>query len=95
MRIIWSPEAISDLTGLRDFIAKDNPSAAHGVAEAILNTIELTLLKNPELGSPGRVPGTRELVIPNTPVIVPYRIQSHVLQILGVYHHSRRWPDRL
>jgi len=93
MRIIWSPEAIIDLTDLRDYIASDNPDAARRVALAILNTIEVGLAKNPERGRPGRVPDTRELVVPKTPVIVPYRIRNTTLEILGVYHHARRWPD--
>jgi toxin ParE1/3/4 len=92
---MWSPEAIVDLTDLRDYIARDNPRAVHGVAEIIVDTVERVLHENPELGSPGRVPGTRELVISKTPIIVPYRIQNDILQILGVYHHSRRWPERL
>jgi hypothetical protein len=42
---------------------------------------------------PGRVPGTRELGIPKTPFVVPYRVHHDVLQILRVYHHARRWPE--
>jgi toxin ParE1/3/4 len=37
--------------------------------------------------------GTRELVIPKTPFVVPYRVHHEVLQILRVYHHARRWPE--
>ena len=53
------------------------------------------LLENPKLGAPGRVPGTRELVIPKTPYIVPYRVRHSTIEIARVYHASRRWPDRL
>jgi toxin ParE1/3/4 len=95
MRIIWSPEATEDLADLRDYIARDNPSAAQRVAGLIFQAIERDLSQNPELGHPGRVPGTRELVIAHTPVIVPYRIRNDSLEILGIHHHSRRWPDRL
>jgi toxin ParE1/3/4 len=45
------------------------------------------------MGRPGRVPGTREFVIPRTPHIVPYRLQGESIQILRVYHGARRWPD--
>ena len=41
------------------------------------------------------VPGTRELVIPRTPYIVPHRLQRTTIQILRVYHAARRWPDSL
>jgi toxin ParE1/3/4 len=93
MRIVWSPEAIVDLSDLREHIASDNPEAARRVALAIVSTVEVGLSENPKQGRPGRVPDTRELVIPNTPVIVPYRIRDTTLDILGVYHHARSWPE--
>jgi toxin ParE1/3/4 len=64
------------------------------VAALIFQAIDRNLSENPELGAPGRVPNTRELVIPHTPVIIPYRVENGTLQILGIHHHSRRWPDR-
>jgi len=93
MTIIWSPEAIEDLTSLRAYIAEDNPVAARGVVLHIIHNIEQLLLNHPQMGRPGRVPGTRELVIPKTPFIVPYRLQRNIIQILRVYHGARRWPE--
>jgi toxin ParE1/3/4 len=92
MRLTWSPEAIDDLLSLRGHIAVDDPLAARRVALHIVHCVEELLPQNPQLGHPGRVPGTRELVIPKTPFVVPYRVHSEVLQILRVYHHARRWP---
>src|SRR6202049_4346655 len=86
----WSPEAIDDLISLRTHISEDDPAAAKRVALHILHCVEELLSQNPELGNPGRVPGTRELVIPKTPFVVPYRVHNDVLQILRVYHHARR-----
>jgi hypothetical protein len=37
--------------------------------------------------------GTRELVIANTPFVVPYRIRDDHIDILRVYHAARMWPD--
>ena len=65
MTPVWSPEAINDLVALRAYIEQDDPAAAQRVALHIVQNIE-TLL---EMGRPGRVPGTRELVIPKTPFI--------------------------
>jgi toxin ParE1/3/4 len=93
MNILWSPEAIEDLTSLRAYIAEDDPAAARGVVLHIMHNIEQLLPNNPQMGRPGRVPGTRELVIPKTPFIVPYRLQRNVIQILRVYHGARRWPE--
>jgi toxin ParE1/3/4 len=95
MNILWSPEAIEDLNSLRAYIAQDNPSAARSVALHIIHSIEQLLQDNPQMGRPGRVPGTRELVIPKTPFIVPYRVQRNVVQILRIYHGARRWPESL
>jgi toxin ParE1/3/4 len=93
MNIIWSPEAIEDLLSLRAYIAEDNPAAARRVVLGIIRTIEELLPDNPQMGRAGRVPGTRELVIPATPFIIPYRVQRGTIQILRVYHGARRWPD--
>ncbi len=67
MNILWSPEAIEDLTSLRAHIAQDDPVAARGVVLHIIHNIEKLLPDNPQMGRPGRVPGTRELVIPKSP----------------------------
>jgi len=93
MTILWSPEAIDDLTSIRAYIAEDNPAAARGVVLHIMQNIEQLLSSNPQMGRPSRVPGTRELVIPKTPFVVPYRLQRNVIQILRVYHGARRWPE--
>jgi len=53
------------------------------------------LATTPALGRPGRVAGTRELVVPGTPYIVPYRITGDIVQIITVLHSAQRWPDQL
>jgi toxin ParE1/3/4 len=47
----------------------------------------------PHIGKPGRVPGTRELIIAGTPYIIPYQVSGDQLQILRVYHGARQWPE--
>ena len=93
MKITWSSEAIEDLISLRAYIAEDNPAAARRTVQHIVASIEQLLPDNPRIGRAGRVPGTRELVIPRSPYIVPYRLQRTTIQILRVYHAARRWPD--
>jgi toxin ParE1/3/4 len=92
MNILWSPEAIGDLVSLRAYIAEDDPAAARGVVLHIIHNVEQLLPNHPQMGRPGRVPGTRELVIPKTPFLVPYRLQRNIIQILRVHHGARRWP---
>jgi toxin ParE1/3/4 len=60
---IWSPEAIDDLAALRAYIQQDDPAAAQRVVLRIIENVETLLPDSPEMGRPGRLPGTRELVI--------------------------------
>jgi toxin ParE1/3/4 len=90
--VIWSDEAIDDLASLRAYISKDSPLSARRVASMIVDSVEALLPANPKIGRPGRISGTRELVIPHTPYIVPYRLRDVAVNILRVYHGARRWP---
>jgi addiction module RelE/StbE family toxin len=93
MRIVFSPQARADLRDIFLYIADDNPAAARAVLKRIRGRIS-DLQDGPHLGRPGRVPGTRELVIPGTPYLIPYQVSGGELQILRVYHGSRQWPER-
>ena len=93
MTPVWSPEAIDDLAALRAYIAQDDPAAAQRVALHIVLNVETLLPNNLDMGRAGRVPGTRELVIPKTPFIVPYRVVGNMIQVLRIFHGARRWPD--
>jgi toxin ParE1/3/4 len=95
MTLVWSPESIRDVLALRTYIAEHDPASAKRVALHIIHCVEDLLMKNPKLGAPGRVPGTRELVIPKTPYVIPYRVRGSTIEIVRVYHSSRRWPQRL
>jgi toxin ParE1/3/4 len=95
MTLLWSPESIHDLLALRAYIAEHDPASAKRVALHILHSVKHLLSENPKLGAPGRVPGTRELVIPKTAYVVPYRVRGATIEIVRVYHSSRRWPAKL
>jgi addiction module RelE/StbE family toxin len=81
------------LEDIHERIAADNPMAARRVVSRIRAAVA-RLAASPALGRPGRVPGTRELVVPRTPYIVPYRIKEEVIQIITILHSAQRWPDR-
>jgi toxin ParE1/3/4 len=90
--VIWSDEAIGDLASLRAYISKDSPLSARRVASMIVDLVEALLPANPKIGRPGRISGTRELVVPHTPYIVPYPLRDGAVNVLRVYHGARRWP---
>lgn len=94
MQIKWLRKALQNLDDEAAYIAQDNPVAARQVVQQIVQTIAL-LSDNPALGRAGRIHGTRELVIPNTRYIVPYRVRPQLqrIEILRVFHTSRRPPQ--
>lgn len=94
MTVIWSPRAEQLLTAIDDHIAGDNAEAADRVTHAILSGLS-RLTHLPYMGRPGRVPGTRELVITGTPYLVPYRIKGDRVEILAVLHGRQKWPANL
>lgn len=94
MRVILLPEARRDLGAIQRYIAEENPPASERTGERIAQAIE-RLAKFPEMGRPGRVAGTRELVVSGTPYILPYRVINDRVEILAVYHGAQKWPDEL
>lgn len=89
MRIRWTERASGNLDQIEAYISQDSPSAALNTVIDIIETVE-QLRDFPALGRPGRVVGTRELVIPGKPYIVPYRVRENVVEILRVFHMSRK-----
>lgn len=92
MILLWSPTARFHLRQAKAFIAEDDPRAAAKTAERIMDAVE-RLRVFPASGRPGRVPHTRELVVPGTPFILPYRVRGEVIEVLGVLHGARKWPE--
>lgn len=91
MRVKWLRAAIASLIAETEYIARENPAAAMRVEVSIKQGVE-HLRRFPALGRPGRVSGTRELVVPGTPYIIPYRVRHDTLEVLRVFHSSRKWP---
>ncbi|HEY1500244.1 MAG TPA: type II toxin-antitoxin system RelE/ParE family toxin [Acidobacteriaceae bacterium] len=93
MRLYWSEASLRDRDEIFDYIEADNPEAA---VEVDLRIREQTssLIRFPSAGRPGRVRGTRELVIQGTSHIVAYRIERDRIRILRVLHGAQLWPPR-
>lgn len=94
MTVVWSPRAIGHLVDLRAYIARERPDAAVRTAMTLLSAVD-RLAALPNLGRPGRVSGTRELVVPGTRYVIPYRLRGERLEIIAVFHGRQRWPERL
>jgi addiction module RelE/StbE family toxin len=90
MTVRWTPTSLRDLDSLHSYISEDNATAAIDVVETLIKGIE-ALDRNPQMGRTGRVAGSRELVI--APYVIAYRFRKSVIEILGIIHGARRWPD--
>jgi toxin ParE1/3/4 len=91
VRLEWTQKALGDLKEAGEYIAADNNGAARRMAERVLEAVEY-LIDHPNIGRPGRLSRTRELVVSGTPFIVVYWVRGSAVQILRVLHHARRWP---
>ena len=87
----WTSPALQDLVAAGEYIAQENPQAAQRIAARVQEAVE-HLREHPNLGRPGRLSDTKELVVSGTPFIVVYWIKTGAVQILRLLHHAQRWP---
>lgn len=92
MLIRWTEPAARDLTTICDYV-KENGSAtaARSIALSIHARIA-SLAEFPEMGRPGRVEGTRELVFTGLPYLAVYRVRIGTVEILRILHGAQKWP---
>ena len=83
--------AVDDLDDIAGYISQDNPEAARRTVRRLWTAVK-SLAEQPEMGRPGRVHGTRELVVSDTPFGMPYRVVGSEIEILRVLHGARDWP---
>lgn len=90
MKLVWTAPAIADRSVIYDYIDKENPRAAAELDEGFMGSPE-RLRSYPEIGRPGRVPGTRELVVHKRYILV-YELVGETVFVHAVVHTSRQWP---
>ena len=96
MQIRWSDRPAADLDAILSYFQETNPSAVRHTHDALLSQIG-SLSTLPGLGRPGRVAGSRQLVIARLPYVVAYTVEpgEDTVVILRILHGARRWPDTL
>jgi addiction module RelE/StbE family toxin len=92
-RIRWTLRALRRLDEIGAHIEQDNPDAAARVIARIVSAVDM-LADLPASGRPGRIKGTREVVLADIPYIIPYRV-SRDIEIITVMHAHQRWPQTL
>jgi len=92
MQVKWLRRALRNLEQARNYVFQDNPTAAQELIIKIQNAAN-QLQKYPFMGKNGRVEGTKELIISNSPYILIYRVKEESVEVLRILHTSKRYPE--
>jgi addiction module RelE/StbE family toxin len=92
VKLVWSPLAFSDREAIFGHIEEESPRSAAAVDMRIEEAVR-RLVDFPQSGRPGRVDGTRELVVPRTSFVAAYVVTADSVRIPRVLHGAQRWPE--
>ncbi len=90
MKILWTREALKQLTEIEDFIAKDNAERAAKFVDEIVEHAESVLPGEPRIGRMVPEisnPDIRELIFKKYRIV--YRVNKSNLEILTVFEGHR------
>jgi len=96
VRVRFSTEARAELNEHVAYIRRRSPQGARRVRASVYAAArraalfpEAARLAGEPDDEPGAVPGTREIILPDYPYIMPYRIEGGALVILHVFHTAQ------
>jgi addiction module RelE/StbE family toxin len=89
-RVEWRDAARRDLLSIIDYISDDNPTAAQRLKDEIEGKVS-KLPRHPKLYRPGRVDGTREMIVRPNYVVVYVEDRAGII-VLRVLHAAQVWP---
>lgn len=87
----WTKKALRNLNAILEHIALDDIATAERIALSI-RTAANRLDQYPQMGRVSSVDGARELVFPNLPYVLVYRVNGRRIQILRFLHTRQQWP---
>ncbi|MEF0939833.1 type II toxin-antitoxin system RelE/ParE family toxin [Rhizobium sp. BR 362] len=90
MNLVWTPEAKTDRRSIYTYIEADSASAALALDELFAKR-SAQLIAHPMAGRPGRVSGTRELVVHKNYLLI-YDLKDETMRILRILHAAQQWP---
>jgi toxin ParE1/3/4 len=90
--VLWSPIAATDFIEHLDFLKKQSPKASRLVRERVLKAV--VMLSPFQTGRPGRKPGTYELHVSKTSILIVYRFtEDGKVRILRAMHTARNFTS--
>jgi addiction module RelE/StbE family toxin len=88
VKVKLSAGAAADIEAAFQHLRQQSPNAAEAVRSAIVKAVN-SLSAMPSRGRPGRVAGTRELVVRAAPYVVVYHVTGEAVQVFRVRHTSQ------
>jgi len=92
MKIVWSAASVKHLHEIAEYLQGESSGAAITMRRRIMET-KRRIGQMPFSGRVGRVDGTREAFVPRTPYIIVYRVSAQAVEIVGIWHAAREWPE--
>ena len=103
MKILWSAASVRHLREVVQYLEGETSGGATTTRLRIMKTAVEVLTTRPRCvrqlgrmpytGRVGRIEGTREAVVNRSPYIVVYRVSQETVEILGIWHGARLWPE--
>lgn len=87
LELRWTRRALARLDEIASYIAQDNPTRAASFVRELQAKMEV--VREQQIGRPGRVYGTRELVL-HKHYIAVYRVHGGAVQVLTVLHTAQQ-----
>ena len=91
MQLRWTEEAANDLERIADYLVQNTPGRAQGLIQRIYDAAG-SLVTLPHRGRPGKVKGTRELVLSALPYVVVYVVREDAVVVVRILHGAQQWP---
>jgi toxin ParE1/3/4 len=92
MKLVWTLPSRRDRRTIFDHIHSDNPNAAADMDDMFVKAAH-QLSQFPRSGRPGRVEGTRELLV-HPSYFIAYDLTEDAVRILAIIHTARQWPPQ-
>lgn len=86
-KLRWTLRALGRLDEIAAFIARDNPTRATTFVRELREKVNI--LGDNQLGKPGRVFGTKEIVLHKHYVAI-YRVKDEEVHILTILHTAQK-----
>lgn len=96
MKLRFTPRASRQVEAISVYLAERSPAAGRRIGRRIREAARF-LTRFPHIGHRGVLGGTYELIVPDIPYILVYRLERpelDTLSILGVYHTAQLRPGQ-